>query len=297
MSAKMINNRRPLFLLASLAALSLLPACYEPQMGCLDVEAVNYDFSADEAAPADCVYPEIRLRLQHVYSYPDTIVPLRLLDTFYLDEAGNPFRLSRFDFLLSDIRLQLAGSSELGIEEQLAIYLEGPNGRVIEERIPDNFGFGSAGLGASNIDVGTSRESEQVESASFFVGVEGLANEAIADSFPIAHPLGLSDSLIYFSRDSGYVFQLVELFRDTAATDTIPELLRIGTAENLKLIELPLPVFKEPGFHFRIDLQVDYREWLRGLNVASDSREQLAEKIVSNTANAFSVIGVTLEEN
>ena len=239
------NSSRANWVLSILTLLLFAQACYEPQAGCLDVEAVNYDFSADENDAADCIYPELRLRFEHVYSYPDTTVSLRLQDTFYLDEAGNPFRLDRFEFLLSDIRLQLADGSTLEVSDEIAIYIESDEGRVNELFVTDNFAFGTT-ANSSNITIGTVRKSATVNALNFFVGVAGQANQAIADSFPVTHPLGLSDSLIYFNRDSGYVFQLVELFRDTAATDTIPERLRIGTSDNIQFIDLPVGVDKKP---------------------------------------------------
>lgn len=290
---KKTSKTNPL-LLSIMALLLFAQACYEPQAGCLDVDAVNYDFSADEDDPAECVYPELRLQFNHVYSYPDTTVNLRLQDTFYLDEAGNPFRLNRFEFLLSDIRLQLADGSTLDVDDEIAIYLESDEGRINEVFITDNFAFGTTS-NSRTLTIGTLRESATIAALSFFVGVAGQANQAIPDSFPVTHPLGLSDSLIYLNRDSGYTFQLVELFRDTAATDTIPERLRIGTNDNIQFVELPVGVAKQPGFHFRATLQIDYRKWLAGINVATDTEAELAQKIVSNTAEAFSLSAITLQ--
>jgi hypothetical protein len=291
----MRNNRKHThYLLPLLALLFFAQACYEPQSGCLDVNAVNYDFSADENDAAECIYPELRLRFDHVYSYADTTVSLRPRDTFYLDEAGNPFRLNRFEFLLSDVRLELADGSTVEVEDEITIFLEMDDGRVVETSVTDNFAFGTINS-SSSLTIGTARESATVAGLQFFVGVAGQANQAVPDSFPITHPLGLSDSLIYFNRDSGYVFQLIELFRDTAATDTIPELLRIGTNDNITFIDLPVGAEKSPGFHFQLTLQIDYRKWLEGINVATDSEAVLAQKIVSNTAEAFSLTAVTLQ--
>lgn len=288
------NRKQSPVLLSLLALLFFAQACYEPQVGCLDVKAVNYDFSADENDPAECIYPELRLRFEHVYSYPDTTVSLRLRDTFYLDEADRPFRLNRFEFLLSDIRLRLTDGSTLEVDDEIAIYLESDEGRINEFFITDNFAFGST-TNSRDLAIGTAPAVGTVDALNFFVGVAGQANQAIPDSFPITHPLGLSDSLIYFNRDSGYAFQLLELFRDTAATDTIPELLRIGTNDNLQFIALPVGAEKQPGFHFRLTLQIDYRKWLEGINVETDTNAELAQKIVSNTAEAFSLSAITLQ--
>lgn len=274
--------------------IALWNGCYEPQDGCLDLEAVNYDFSADNNAPEDCEYPELRVQFRHMYSAPDTVYNFRLRDSIYLDEAGNPFTVNNFSFYISSFELQRTDGSYLGIEEELDIYLFDGNGNVVLQMVPDNFALITAGNN-NTISLGTLREAADLQSLRFFVGVNGQANVAIADSIPISHPLGLTDSLLYFNQDSGYVYQFIELFRDTTAADTIPEQLRIGTFANLKQVQFPVGGEKIPGFNLRVVLQIDYSKWLAGINVVTDTRDELEQKIVGNTAEAFSLQEIILE--
>lgn len=274
--------------------ISLWSGCYEPQDGCLDLEAVNYNFDADNNAPDDCEYPEVRVQFNHVYSTPDTIYNFRLRDSVYLDEAGNPFTVNTFEYFISDFELQRTDGTYLNVEEELDVYLFDNDGNVVLQMVPDNFGFVSAD-NSNTISLGTIREAADLQSLRFFVGVNGQANVAIADSIPLSHPLGLTDSLLYFNRDSGYVYQFIELFRDTTAADTIPEQLRIGTFANLQQVQLPVAGEKIPGFNLKVVVQVDYRKWLAGINVATDSRSELQQIIVGNTAEAFSLQEIVLE--
>ncbi len=274
--------------------LTLWSGCYEPQDGCLDLEAVNYNFAADNNAPEDCEYPEVRVQFTHVYSTPDTVYNFRLRDSVYLDEAGNPFTVNAFEFFISGFELQRTDGAYLNIEEELDLYLFDNNGNVVLQMVPDNFGFVRAG-NSSSISLGTLREAADLQSLRFFVGVNGQANVAIADSIPLSHPLGLTDSLLYFNRDSGYVYQFIELFRDTTAADTIPEQLRIGTFANLQQVQLPVGGEKIPGFNLKVVIQIDYSKWLAGINVATDSNAELQQIIVGNTAEAFSLQEIVLE--
>ena len=83
--------------LLSILMAVLLSACYEPTEGCLDVRATNFDLDADEGCADCCTYPELSLRFENVWVYPDSVAPLRL-HTFYVDAVGNPFRFERIRF-------------------------------------------------------------------------------------------------------------------------------------------------------------------------------------------------------
>jgi len=281
-------------LIGILLVIALWSGCYEPQDGCLDLEAVNYNFSADNNALDDCEYPEIRVQFTHVYTTPDTVYNFRLRDSVYLDAAGNPFTVNAFSFFISGFELQRNDGAYLTVEEELDIYLFGNEGNILLQMVPDNFGLVTE-ANSSPISLGTLRESADLQSFRFFVGVNGQANAAIADSIPDSHPLGLTDSLLYFNQDSGYVYQFIELFRDTTAADTIPEQLRIGTFANLKEVQFPVADEKIPGFNLKVVIQIDYSKWLEDINVLTDSNAELHQKIVGNTTEAFSLKEIVLE--
>lgn len=279
-----------------LALLALVPACYEPAPGCLDVEAVNYNLEADKNDSEECIYPEVRLSVQHRYSKDDTLYRFGLADSVYFDALGNPFRLNNVRFYISNFHLIYANGQEKEVEETIDILTPQPDGTDAVQAIEDNFSLISPRV-AQNYTIGTLKQSGAIQEVRFAVGVEGLANTARPESFPAGHPLSLRDSSLYFSQDSGYVFGYIELFRDTTAADTIPEVLRIGTAPYLREVRLPVEFEKSRGFHLLLALQVDYSRWFGGINARQDSPGQLAEKIVANLAQSFAVVAVTLQEN
>ncbi|MCB0612797.1 MAG: hypothetical protein KDC75_05810 [Phaeodactylibacter sp.] len=280
-----------------LVLMACLPACYEPVEGCLDVEAVNFDLEADKNNSEECVYPKVRMAIQHRYSKGDTIYRFGLVDSVYFDAQGQPFRLNNVRFYISNFHLVYTNGQEKEVEETVEILIPQPDGSDVPRTIEDNFSLASPRV-TQNYTIGTLKESGGLQEVRFAVGVEGLANVALPASFPETHPLFLQDSSLYFSQDSGYVFEYIELFRDTTAADTIPEVLRIGTLPYLQEVRLPVPVNfrKSQGFHLLITLQVDYSQWFGEINARQDSPEQLIEKIVANLAQSFSVVAVVLQD-
>ncbi len=271
-----------------------MAACYEPVPGCLDVEAVNYNLEADKNDSEECMYPRVRLAVQHRYSKDDTLYAFRLVDSVYFDAQGNPFRLNNVRFYISNFHLIYTNGQEKEVDETIEVEIPQPDGTSLTRNIEDNFSLISPRV-TQNYTIGTLKESGALQEVRFAVGVEGVANVASPASFPSGHPLSLVDSSLYFNQDSGYVFEYIELFRDTTAADTIPVTLRIGTPDYLREVRLPVSLEKSRGFHLLLTLQVDYSRWFSTINARQDSPEQLKEKIVANLAESFSVVAAVLQ--
>jgi uncharacterized protein (DUF3820 family) len=276
-----------------LSLLLLLGACYQPTEDCLDPEAVNYSVVADRNDPAKCLYPELRLAFRHRYTQGDTILPLGLRDSVYYDQLGQPFRINQLRYYLSNIRLVFEDGSESEMERFIEVELPQASGGFALRPVEDNFALVSPRT-TRNYVPGRLRRSGRVSELRFALGIEGLVNLANPESFPDNHPLRLVDSTLHFNLDSGYVFQYMEIFRDTIAADTIPLPLRVGTTPYLQEIRLPLPFEKIRGFHTLITLEVDYSLWFSGINARQDSPQALIQKIVANQAQSFRVQAVEL---
>jgi hypothetical protein len=267
--------------------------CYEPTTDCLDIQATNFNVNADEACVDCCVFPTLGVQIQHLYQVNDsTIRNLSLVDSVYTDGGGNPFRFNQVLFYVSNFRLVRSDGSEVGVIDTIGFDTFDPNTGV-EERIvvEDNFLLGNPNV-SSLLTVGNINESGNFIGVRFNIGLEGQTNQAIPSSLPVDHPLASQEPTMYFDSDQGYIFTRMELFRDTIATDTIPEVVRIGTAQNLKQIDLPIDFSISEGFDVRFELRLDYTRWFSGISVADDAASgQLPEKIVNNlTEDIFSII-------
>ena len=279
----------------ALALLATLAACYEPQEGCLDVEAVNYDLQADKSNNEECIYPQLRLSLRHVYSKADTTYRLGLADSVYYDSQGHPFRINSIRYYLSNFHLIFADGQEAEVAETIEIEIPQPDGSTLLREVEDNFSLARPQV-TQNYTVGTLRKSGEVREIRFDLGVAGLANQAGPASFPDNHPLGLIDSSLYFNQDSGYVFQYIELFRDTIAADTVPATLRIGTTPYLREVRLPVSFTKARGYHIQVNMQADYSYWFQNIDARQDSPMALIDKIVANQAQGFSILDIELKD-
>lgn len=277
-----------------LGSLLLFSACYEPKEGCLDARATNFSLDADEACSDCCEYPTLQLSLQHRIVLPGREVFLSTDSTYY-DGSGQPFRFNKIRFYLSNLRLVRADGSEVGVNNRIELDLYDPADLPRKETVEDNFLLANPLFDQIYTLGAFDSEGLQFEKVRFAIGIEGLANEAIPDSLPATYPLGRIEEGLHFNRDSGYVFNRIELFRDTTAADTIPVVLRIGTTPYLRVIELPLPAgayTPSEGFNTLLTLRVNYVEWFQSLDVRNDTPAQMIEKIVQNLANSFSVIAI-----
>ncbi len=268
-----------IFTNSCLILLCICSACFEPQEGCLDVLATNYDVSADEPCADCCEYPKLTLEVEHMMG--DT--SLRYGDPYSLD-AVHFFKMARIRFYISDLRLERAGLS-VGSTDSLQLELGLGTARVLQS-IEDNFALiqrnrFSFGLGRFQ-EIGT------FDSLRFQVGVGLPANTADPADLPGGHPLAPQTDSMHWSLDSGYIYNQVLLLRDTfASTDTT--WLSIGFPKNLVEVVLPYGRPVTLGFDVVVPLRIDYMEWLEGINFVADTEEQMIAKIVNNTAKAFNI--------
>ena len=94
----MRKNKDGRYLIIALAAVLALglSACYEPEEGCLDVAAKNFQVDADLNCPDDCCeYPNLKLLLSHRVGPQGNDEPIRYIDSVYRDAQGQVFRLQK----------------------------------------------------------------------------------------------------------------------------------------------------------------------------------------------------------
>lgn len=269
--------------------LFLLPSCYEPQEGCLDIQATNFDAEADNQCPDCCTYPNMALGFRHRVVKADTFFNLVYLDSVYNDDFGQPYRFKNIQFYVSNFHLIRPDGSEELVSDQLQFELQGTEEKISVE---NNFALVNRNT-FTDYTLGTYVVSGDFAGMRFALGVEGEANQADPNTLPEDHPLHIEEDM-YFNADSGYVFNRIELFRDTTAADTIPTVLEIGLNDNLREVTLPASFNLIEGFDIVVTLQVDYLTWFRGVDIKNDSEEQMRDKIVQNITESFSIIAVEL---
>ena len=63
----------------------------------------------------------------------------------------------------------------------------------------------------------------------------------------------------------------------------------IDPFSNTVEISLNFPFTLAPGFDATLPIKVNYSKWLSGIDFVTDSEAMIKSKIVSNTAEAFSI--------
>lgn len=278
-------NKNSLTKLLLLAVLLVLNSCYENIEGCLDIQASNFDLDADVACENCCSYPELRVRFLHQ-------VKDNLLDTFYTFSLNTPYAFTAEDtfsvenirFYLSDFRLKLEDGSLLGVEDTITISI--PNATdTTQQVVEDNFVFVNRSA-PSTSDIGVIRDAVECTGIQFNLGITEPANQADATFFETTHPLFAdAESETYFSQDSGYIFNRLDIFRNPIDTTSLA--VTTGTNAFLQLIDLDFSFSTTLGFNTTVVLRVDYREWLKNIDFANDSPEDMAVKIQAGVANSF----------
>lgn len=269
----------------------LLPACYEPQEGCLDVKGTNFDVDADKACGDCCEYPELQLDFQHKFVKGDRTDNLVFGDSVYYDGVGNPFLLNAIQFYISEFHLVRSDGSELGVEEELSLTVWQSNLDTTQVLVEDNFVLANPGVFGTN-EIGTIRTTGRFDKIRFKLGLSDTPNRAVISSFSEDlqnHPLAQEE--MYWDFDRGYIFNQIELLRDTAA-NTTPTMLEIGGNQNLQIVELPIDFEALDGFNIRATLRIDYNRWFENIDVKSDSDNALVQKIVANLADSFSLVAI-----
>ena len=264
-----------------IGVLLLFAACKEPTEGCLDVEAVNYDVSADDPCPDDCCeYP--RLSLSLIHRFQDSL-PFSY-DSIYSFEGSDRARFEKVIFYLSDFRLvNLTDSLEVVETIELDL-LDGGT-----ETFKDDYTLVSRSIPSFEYDVGEIRGSGTFTVLRFTVGLVGNAENSDAESISNEdHPLALGTDSLWTASD-GYIFNQIVVIPDTMV-DMMPQrIINIKGQGNLGFVSLSFPQEVDLGFDIAIPIKIDYEKWFSGINFVIDSDEDIAENIVNNTANAFSI--------
>lgn len=279
----------------SLLLLLSLTACFEPKEGCLDINAVNYAVDADEPCSGCCQYPVLRLDFLHK-TFPGSNANLQYLDTVYQDGAGNDFRFRSIQFYLSDIRLVRSDGEEVGVTDTIWLRIPAAEGDTINEVVEDNFALvNPADFGV--MQIGTFLSKGTFNKIKFTLGLSGPANLVDPVTLPEEHPL--ANEQMYWGPDSGHIYNRIDLFRIPEPEDTVITLLEIGTPENLMEVELEFddtPLYLDPGFIPKVIIRIDYLTWFRGVNLDDQTNEEIAQKIVQNLTDSFSVVEVEQQE-
>lgn len=270
-----------------------LSACYQPESGCLDVEAKNFELTADEPCDSDnsatscpCTYPVLSFdTLDYVVEKFD-YEP----DAFYrIDDQY--IRIESIQFYLSGFQFRRTSGEWISIEDTISLVVLNEETQLETQLLIDDFSLINQ---QSSFDMGAIKQHGTFDSLRFVLGVTSPANTAAPDSIAnTRHPLAESE-MHTGDQLTGYIFNQLIFHRDTfSETPAITLNLTVADFQSQPtLMELKMPFSYETpiGTDFSLGtLQVDHAKWFDGINFVVDTEQIMIEKIVANTPKVFSV--------
>ena len=266
----------------------LLTNCFEPQDGCLDLNATNYDVSADDFCSNCCTYPSLSLAFRHLVVLPDdpdTTIFFRY-NTYYPTpmNLSDTFTIERIRYFLSDIRLVKFNGEEVRVLDSIDVEING-----VDERIEDSYGKIDRDI-FKTINVGTIVTNGVFKSIRFNVGLDANERKIDPETVETASQLYVqTDTLLYDTLNMNYLSSLVIFNRDTLSMmdSTVVKIL-----EETNLIEVPFSESYDlsPGSNIKITIDIDYLSWFKGIDIKNEPvNAALRSKFLENIVTSFSI--------
>jgi len=305
---------------------SLLTACFQPDSGCLDIEATNFTLSADEGCSGNddetncpCSYPELSMRVNFVF---DSLAYQQ--ERFYRIDS-QLIQINLIRFYLSGFQLRQTDGDWLIVEDTISLLvIDSATSELVNKEFIDDFQLMNRQIA---ITLGEVAESGLLDSIRFVVGIEGQANTASPEAISrTSHPLAQSD-MHTGNQTDGYFFNQIRLLRISKIPGGIDGLgsidgsigldslgiLRgidsLGSPADLgsssgeildvsinvqgeQFVEVKMPISVETPIAANFSLgtlTINHAKWFDGIKFAADTDAVMIEKIVANTPNVFSI--------
>lgn len=266
--------------------LLLVFSCEEETTGCLDTFAVNYSVGVDDACTGCCTYPVVRLAFNHKYSLDGELSNLIYGNTVK-DGSGNPFRIQRIAFYVSDIALETATGTTLAVEDELVVQAEVSPGRLTERTLKDDILRVDA-RDIATLTAGTFRGEGDLVRASMQLGLPELTDNLLQTSLPEGHPLVVQNDTSNLNPDGTYVVLRIDYFPDTTQTARLESVV-FSAPELSQVLGFPGTWVLPRGRQTLLVLTMDYAAWFREVDVRIQSPEAIREKIRNSLSAAFSL--------
>lgn len=265
-----------------LCVIMCLTACFEPQEGCQDIAATNFDASADKDCDDCCTYPALQLEVVQRY---DTLTFLE--NRPYEAANGQWFILKSVSLYLSDFQLFQNGESAV-VSDTVGLRTYAPTGSdTLREIFTDDFVLVRRTPLLN--EVGTFRNDGVFDRVRFRIGLDAGAQRIIPRLAPAGHPLRIQTDSLWYGPDRGFVFAQVIVARDTLL-GTIPDTLALTQADLPDFfLEANGTFVHETGYDFNLKLNADYKKLLEGIDWTTGDISAWKTRIVANIPAAFSV--------
>ncbi len=273
--------------------ISLAIGCAPNEEGCLDIDATNFDVSADKQCENCCTYPNLKLNIFHSISTVGTVQADTCInhsgDSTLTNGDDNFFQVKDISFYLSDFQMVMFDGTIVEVEDTITLNIfNDASGTTFKDTlVKDDFVL--VERSQFSYTIGEFRTPGLYSKISFKVGLDASLNST-NDTLVTSHPLSDTEERHFDTREEGYILQQFSIVKDTTTNSTDVETYQIGKDFfNTVLVELDYEKRFEPGFDIEIPIKVKYGEWMKGINFATDDELTIKSQIVNNTADAFEI--------
>lgn len=265
-------------------------SCYEPQEGCLDINARNFNIEADEACDDCCNLPDLTLAILHRRTFADSSASFRL-DSNYTapSHSDQVFRVSNLHFYLSDFQLVTTSGALISSIDSTEADWVSMGADTSSTFVKSNIAYINRKTNSER-NMGSFSPKGVYEKIAFKFGLEGQNAGIVPSSISGTHPLRIQSDSLNWSANEGFSFCRIEVIRDTSNTDSIT-VINI-TQPDVENIELVGGFELDSGFDTRITLRINYLDWFWNVDFRNDSDMTIKEKVLMNISGSFSVFGV-----
>jgi hypothetical protein len=256
------------WLAAALAfATFFIGACYEPRIGCLDPNATNFDVSADQDT-GKCVYPLMVLKISHLHDG----VGLNT-DSFYINANNQKYKIREFAYYLSGFTV-LSGLQEYPIDDTLHAFKRISPSANDSTRIVLTSDIGLVRRSTVELKAGTFRQVGSFDGMRFDFGLRNEILSVLPGSVRAGSVLRPQPEMLYDSTNQKYNYGRFiiehEIVPGQAAVIDTLWLSDVAFAVGGNTITKMVPLNQIAGFDFKINLALDYKEWLHNIDWTKD---------------------------
>ena len=244
--------------LISIPFILFFTSCKEK--GCTDVFAYNFNIEA-EKDDGSCLYKD-----SLIFNFRLTYNSQAIYQYEIFENNGKNFRLERYSAYISNISLNDSEIRDVHLHN-------------IENSSTESFS--------------TSLDNSKVSTLSFALGLNEEMNNSDPNSFPIDHPLSITQNTYWQMEPASYIFVKLELKVDSLGGDYFNYPLTYHLAHNdlYREINFPIQLDSENKFH-EITLNLAIDQILNNIDIHIDlphssNSSPLANSLTDNMVDAF----------
>ena len=264
--------------------IALFASCYEPIDGCLDLQATNFSFSADNACSQDecCEYPSVEYSFSPLYG--DSILQSSAI---FENEIGQLFSISSYDFMISNTRLFQADGEEVITRDTFDVFTGIDSDLTLTTLDRDIQQITNRNL---NVTIPNIREVGEFSGFSFSVGVTSQVQLVNAISYTDTdNPIQAYEDQ-FTNEGFNWLNWTILVYQQELDTLVVSDTLSIQMNQNHLPVSFTADTLftKNNGIDIPFDIEMDFREWIDGVDFGM-SEAEIADICRSNIEKTFSL--------